>query len=114
MEVELFFVCFDKQSLDLCEFIAEVVVLAMKGPSLSGKFVEQEVSLEKRVKLLVLSFDFAEKADLLVGGLCGFNEAGTGEFGQGGRRCRNHWWWGFDFDRPIGYCRLRRLGGGGV
>jgi len=40
MEVELFFVCFGEQSLDLCELVMEVVVLAVKGPSLSGEFVE--------------------------------------------------------------------------
>jgi len=114
MEVELFFVCFGEQSLDLCELVAEIIVLAVKGVSLSSEFIEQEVGLEKRVKLLVLSFDFAEKADSLVGGLCGFDEAGAGEFGQGGWQCRNHWRRGFDFDRLMGHCRLRRLGGGGV
>ena len=110
----MFFVCFDEQSLDLCELVAEVVVLAVKGPGLSGEFVEQEVSLEKRVKLLVLSFDFAKKADSLVGGLHGFNEAGAGEFEQGGQRCGSHWWRGFDFDRLMGHCCRCRFGGGGI
>ena len=91
MEVELLFVCFDEQSLDLCELVANVVVLAVKGLGLSGEFVEQEVGLEKRVKLLVLSVDFSKKSGSLVGGSCGFDEAGAGEFGQGGRRSENHW-----------------------
>jgi len=81
VEVELFFVCFDEQSLDLCKLVADVVVLAVKGLGLSGEFVEQEVSLEKRVKLLVLSVDFLKKSGSLVGGSCGFDEAGAGEFG---------------------------------
>jgi len=113
MEVELFFVCFDEQSLDLCELVADAVVLAVKGPGLSGKFVKQEVSLEKRVELLVLAVNFLKKAGSLVGGSCGFIEAGAGEFGQGSRRCRNHWWWSFDFDRLMGHCRFCGFGGGG-
>jgi len=74
VEVELFFACFDEQSLDLCELVAEIVVLAMKGPGLSSEFIEQEVSLKKHMKLLVLAFDFAEKAESLVGSLHGFDE----------------------------------------
>jgi len=66
VEVKLFFVCFDEQSLDLCELITEIAVLAMEGPGLSGEFVEQEMSLEKRVELLVLIFDFEEKLASLI------------------------------------------------
>ena len=114
MEVELFFVCFDEQSLDLCELVADAVVLAVKGPGLSGEFVEQEVSLEKRVELLVLAVNFLKEASSLVGSLCGFDEASASEFGQGGRRCGNHWRYGFDFDGLVGHRRLCGFGGGGV
>ena len=114
MEVELFFVCFDEQSLDLCELVADVVVLAVKGLGLSGEFVEQEVSLEKRVKLLVLSIDFSQKSGSLVSSSCGFDEASAGEFGQSGWWSRNHRWWSFDFDRLMGHRRLCGFGGGGV
>ena len=111
MEVELFFICFNEQSLDLCELVADAVVLAVKGPGLSGEFVEQEVSLEKRVELLVLSVDFSKEAGSLVGSFSGFDEAGASEFGQGGWRC---WWRGFDFDRLVGHCHPSGFGGGSV
>jgi len=58
VEGELVFLGFGEQGRDLHHFSVKIVVLAMKGSSLLSEFVKEEVGVEKRVRLLVLLFDF--------------------------------------------------------
>ena len=58
VEGELVFLGFGEQGRDLRHFAMEIVIFAMKGGGLLGKFVEEEVGMEKRVQLLILLFDF--------------------------------------------------------